>query len=45
VFFDTKFFNEGSVSVGFRYSYLIDPDFFGYNGRNRFEIIVPVTVF
>ena len=45
VYFDTKLFNQGAVSFGFRYSYLIDPDIFGGSGRNRFEIIVPVTVF
>jgi hypothetical protein len=45
LFFDTQLFNQGSVSFGFRYSYLIDQDIFGGNGRNRFEIIVPVTVF
>ena len=45
VFFDAKLFNEGSIAFGFRYSYLIDPDTFGYLGHNRFDIIVPVTVF
>jgi len=45
VFFDSKLFNQGAVSFGFRYSYLIDRDQFGGAGRNRFEIIVPVTVF
>ncbi|HEY8782551.1 MAG TPA: hypothetical protein VIM16_13085 [Mucilaginibacter sp.] len=45
VYFDSKLFNQGAVSFGFRYSYLIDRDFFGGSGRNRFEIIVPVTVF
>ena len=45
VYFDSQLFNEGAVSFGFRYSYLIDRDVFGGNGRNRFEIIVPVTVF
>ncbi|HEY2582686.1 MAG TPA: hypothetical protein VGI43_12810 [Mucilaginibacter sp.] len=45
LYFDTKIFNQGSVSFGFRYSYLIDRDVFGGTGRNRFEIIVPVTAF
>ena len=45
IFFDTKFFNQASISFGFRYSYLIDPDLFGGTGRNRFELIVPVTIF
>jgi hypothetical protein len=45
VYFDTKLFNQGAVSFGFRYSYLVDKDIFGGDGHNRFEIIVPVTVF
>ncbi|MGZ3871698.1 MAG: TolB family protein [Mucilaginibacter sp.] len=45
IYFDTKFFNQASISFGFRYSYLVDPDIFGGNGRNRFELIVPVTIF
>ena len=45
VYFDTQWFNQVPISFGFRYSYLQDPDIFGGNGRNRFEIIVPVTVF
>jgi hypothetical protein len=45
IFFDAKLFNEGAISFGFRYSYLIDQDVFGGTGRNRFEIIVPVTIF
>jgi hypothetical protein len=45
VFFDTQWFNQVPISFGFRYSRLLDPDIFGYTGRNRFEIILPVTVF
>jgi len=45
VFFDTKWFNQESVSFGFRYSYLVDPDIFGGSGHNRFEFIVPVSFF
>jgi len=45
IYFDTQWFNQVPISFGFRYSYLQDPDIFGYTGRNRFEIIVPVTVF
>ncbi len=45
VYFDSQFFNQGAVSFGFRYSYLIDRDVYGGSGHNRFEIIVPVTVF
>jgi hypothetical protein len=45
VYFDSQWFNQGAVSFGFRYSYLIDRDVFGGSGHSRFEIIVPVTVF
>jgi hypothetical protein len=45
IYFDTKFFNQASISFGFRYSYLVDEDLFGGTGRNRFELIVPVTIF
>ncbi len=43
--FDTKWWNQVNVSFGFRYSYLLDPDQFGKNGRNRWEIILPVNIF
>jgi hypothetical protein len=45
VFFDTKWFNEQSVTFGIRYSYLLDPDLFGGTGRNRIEIVLPVSLF
>jgi hypothetical protein len=45
VFFDTKLFNQGSVSFGVRYSYLLDPDYFGGSGRNRIELVLPVSLF
>jgi hypothetical protein len=45
IYFDSQLFNEGAVSFGLRYSRLLDNDFFGGSGRNRFEIIVPVTAF
>jgi hypothetical protein len=45
LFFDTQWFNQVSISFGFRYSRLLNPDIFGYSGRNRFEIILPVTFF
>lgn len=43
--FDTKWWNEASVSFGFRYSYLLDKDLFGGSGSNRWEIIFPVNIF
>jgi hypothetical protein len=45
IYFDAQLFNQEAISFGFRYSYLVNPDVFGPPGRNRFEIIVPVTVF
>jgi hypothetical protein len=45
VYFDSQLFNQGAISFGFRYSYLINRDVFGGGGHNRFEIIVPVTIF
>ncbi len=45
IYFDTKWFNEESVTFGFRYSYLIDRDQFGGTGRNRFEFVLPVSLF
>jgi hypothetical protein len=45
VYFDTKWFNQEAISFGVRYDRLLDPDLFGGSGRNRFELIVPITIF
>jgi hypothetical protein len=45
LFFDTKWFNQQSISFGIRYSYLLDNDTFGGSGHNRIELILPVTIF
>ncbi|MDE3214571.1 MAG: hypothetical protein KGM98_15185 [Bacteroidota bacterium] len=45
LFFDTKWWNQASVSIGLRYSHLFDPDLFGGPGPNRWEIILPVNIF
>jgi len=45
IFFDTKWFNQDSITFGFRYSRLLNNDLFGGTGRNRFELIVPVSIF
>ncbi|WP_184548665.1 hypothetical protein [Mucilaginibacter sp. FT3.2] len=45
LFFDTKFFNQNSISFGIRYSRLLDEDTFGFTGRNRVELVLPVTFF
>jgi len=45
LYFDTKWWNEASVTFGIRYSYLLDNDLFGGTGRNRWELILPVNIF
>ncbi|RYU91547.1 hypothetical protein EWM62_06300 [Mucilaginibacter terrigena] len=45
IFFDTKWFNQASISFGIRYSRLLDDDLFGGNGRNRVELVLPVAIF
>lgn len=45
VFFDTQWFNQVPITFGIRYSHLQDPDLFGYSGRNRIELVVPVSIF
>ncbi|MDQ6890402.1 MAG: hypothetical protein M3Z56_09025, partial [Bacteroidota bacterium] len=43
--FDTKWWNQANVAIGFRYSYLFDKDLFSNAGSNRWEIILPVNIF
>jgi hypothetical protein len=45
VYFDTKWFNQQSLTFGVRYSYLVDKDVFGGSGRNRVELVLPVSFF
>lgn len=45
IYFDTKWWNEANITIGLRYSRLLDNDLFGASGRNRFEIILPVNIF
>jgi hypothetical protein len=45
LYFDTKWFNQQSLTFGIRYSYLLDRDIFGGNGPNRIEIVLPVSFF
>lgn len=44
LFFDTKWWNELPLSIGLRYSRLLDKDLFGAAGNNRFEIVLPVNL-
>jgi hypothetical protein len=43
IYFDTKWWNELSISFGFRYARLLDPDFQG-RGPNQFEFILPINL-
>ena len=43
--FDTKWWNEASITFGIRYSYLLDNDLFGATGKNRWELILPINIF
>lgn len=45
IYFDTKWWNEALITIGVRYSRLLDNDLFGGSGRNRFEVILPVNIF
>ncbi len=45
LYLDTKFFNEQPLTFGLRYSHLLDRDLFGGAGQNRFEIVMPVSIF
>ncbi len=44
IMFDTKWWNEVSISFGIRYSRLFDKDLYGAHGNNRWEIILPVNI-
>lgn len=45
VYFDTSWFNQVPITFGIRYSHLLDDDLFGGYGKNRIELIVPLTLF
>jgi hypothetical protein len=45
LYFDTSWFNQVPITFGVRYSHLLDDDLFGGYGRNRIELIVPLTLF
>jgi hypothetical protein len=44
LFADTKWWNQLPVSVGLRYSYLMDRDFYRRSGKHRFELVLPVNL-
>ncbi|HSB92341.1 MAG TPA: hypothetical protein VLC28_04450, partial [Flavitalea sp.] len=43
IFFDTKWWNQESISFGIRYSHLFDTDIF--NTPNQWEFILPVNLY
>jgi hypothetical protein len=43
--FDTRWWNQQPVSLGFRYSRLLDKEFFGTTQPNVWEILLPVNLF
>lgn len=45
MYFDTKWWNVVGTSFGIRYSYLLDQDLTGNNSPNRWEILLPLTIF
>jgi hypothetical protein len=45
LFFDGKLWNQLPVTLGLRYSHLLDKDVFGNSGSNRFEIVLPLNLF
>ncbi len=47
IFFDTKWWNELPLNLGFRYSHLLDPDLYAgpNSGSERFEFVLPVNLF
>jgi hypothetical protein len=42
IFFDTRWWNQQDVSVGIRYSHLLDKEYRGATNPNQWEIILPV---
>lgn len=44
IFFDTKLWNELPVSIGVRYSRLLDTDLINPGAKNRWEIIIPINI-
>lgn len=44
IYFDTKIWNSLPVSIGFRYSRLLDMDLLNPTAVNRWEIIIPINL-
>jgi len=44
LFFDTRWWNAHPLTLGIRYSYLLDADIVGSPNRSRFEIVLPLDL-
>jgi hypothetical protein len=44
IFFDTKWWNQLPVTIGFRYSYLLDAEKLGLKRRHSWEIVIPTSL-
>ncbi|MBC7398827.1 MAG: hypothetical protein H7289_02690, partial [Mucilaginibacter sp.] len=45
LYFDTKWFNQQPLTLGIRYSHLLDKDVFGGVGPNFVELVLPVSFY
>lgn len=45
LFFDTKWWNQQNVTIGIRYSRLLDKEYRGTTQPNQWEVILPVNLF
>ena len=45
VFFDTKWFNQAPITIGFRYSHPLDRNIYGTYTGDIFDLILPVNIF
>jgi hypothetical protein len=45
LYFDTKWFNQQPLTLGIRYSRLLDKDIFGGIGPNFIEVVLPVSFY
>lgn len=44
IFFDTKWWNQLPVTIGIRYSHLLDAEKFGLQRRHIWEIVIPTSL-
>jgi hypothetical protein len=44
LFFDTQWWNSFPITLGIRYSYLLDAELVGAGNRSRFELVLPIDI-